>query len=103
MSAPKIKPARTAPIGPNTVTVLGSHWRAGPSWEGFDWSRAKLRSWSIRSFTDYHLAVPWAHANDRHEPVDKWCVYRVRLKRGWRSFVQGEDGGWMVSTAARRL
>lgn len=91
----------TAPIGPKTVTVLGSHWRDGPLWTGFDWARAELRSGSIWSNGDYHLGVPWAHPDDRRNFVDDpdiFGIYRLRLKRGWKSFVQ-VDGVWSVSKA----
>ena len=97
-------PETTALIGPKTVTVLGSHWRDGHSWQGFDWSRAELRSGSIWSNDDYHLGVPWAHPDDRkmtNDDPDVFGVYRVRLKRGWKSFVQ-VDGEWRVSKAPRQ-
>ena len=90
----------TAPIGPKTVTVLGSHRPADWEWGGFDWSRAELRSGSIWSPDDYHLGVPWSHPNDGHDPGND-AIYRIRLKRGWRSFVK-VDGAWMVSKAPRQ-
>lgn len=93
--------AQTAPIGPKTVTVLGSHWPATWPWSGFDWSRAELRSGSIWSNDDYHLGVPWMHPDDFAHggwDGDDDAIYRVRLKRGWKSFVQ-VNGAWMVSKA----
>lgn len=91
-----------ATVGPQTVTVLGSHWPSGPLWSGFDWSRAIVLEGSIWSNDDYHLAVPWAHFLDRkafgYDP-DIFGIYRLRLKRGWRSFVRAEDGTWLVSRA----
>lgn len=93
----------TAPIGPTTVTVLGSHWRESAPWAGFDFSRAEIRSGSIWSPDDYHLGVPWMHPDDPaqigRDPDDE-SIYRLRLKRGWRSFVC-IDGVWLVSKEAR--
>lgn len=92
----------TAPIGPATVTVLGSHWRAGPLWAGFDFTRAEVRSHNLFGVEDYHLGVPWMHPDDiktyGRDP-DMEGIYRLRLKRGWRSFVC-IDGQWLVSKAA---
>lgn len=93
----------TAPIGPATVTVLGYHWRAGPRWDGFDFARAELRSHCPLG-EDYHLSVPWMHPDDKAQHADDpdcWCIYRLRLKRGWKSFVQ-VDGAWHVSRAPRQ-
>lgn len=94
----------TAPIGPKTVTVLGSHWPARWEWEGFDFTRAELRSGSIWSNDDYHLSVPWMHPDD----IARWGrdpdfegIYRIRLKRGWKSFVR-VDCEWRVSKAPRQ-
>ncbi len=95
---------KTAPIGPKTVTVLGSHWSAHWKWDGFDFSRAELRSGSIWSNDDYHLGVPWAHPDDRrryNDDPDVFGIYRLRLKRGWKSFVR-VDGVWCVSNAPRQ-
>lgn len=92
----------TAPIGPKTVTVLGSHWRESSPWDGFDWSRAEVRSHNILSCEDYHLGVPWAHPEDRrnyNNDPGVFGIYRLRLKRGWRSFIKTADGIWMVSNA----
>jgi hypothetical protein len=80
-----------APIGPLTVTVLGSHWKPGPAWDGFCWERAVLRD----DWEDYRLDVPWRHAEDGWLPWHLCGVYRLRLKRGWKRFVQ-VDGVWMV-------
>lgn len=96
----------TAPIGPKTVTVLGYHWPEGEDWSGFKWSEAELRSGSIWSNDDYHLGVPWMHPDDRCNPglendPDWWGIYRLRLKRGWKSFTQ-IDGEWRVSKAPRQ-
>lgn len=97
----KIDLTVTAPIGPKTVTVLGSHWPATWNWSGFDWSRAELRSGSIWSNDDYHLGLPWMHPNDEaavgRDP-DYEGIYRIRPNRGWRSFVR-VDGEWLVSKA----
>ena len=93
--------ADTAPIGPKTVTVLGSHWKEGPLWTGFDWTRAELRSASIWSNDDYHLGVPWMHPNDISRygrNKDMSGIYRLRLKSGWKSFVRIGDE-WRVSKA----
>lgn len=41
------------------------------------------------------------HPDDKQSAADdpdSWCIYRVRLKRGWRSFVQ-IDSQWKVSKA----
>lgn len=35
------------PIGPKTVTVLGSIWNKNDPWAGLDFSRAILRETSI--------------------------------------------------------
>jgi hypothetical protein len=88
-----------APINAKSVTVLGSHWPDGPLWAGFDFTRAELRSHSLLRGGDYHLGVPWAHPDDRkrsNDHPDVFGVYRLRLKRPWKSFVQ-VDGVWMVS------
>jgi hypothetical protein len=87
------------PIGPLTVTVLGSRWKPGPAWDGFCWERAVLRGGSIWGGDDYHLAVPWRHADDSRVPWDDCGVYRLRLKRGWKRFVQVDDV-WMVERCA---
>lgn len=92
---------QTAPIGTKTVTVLGSNWPDGRLWAGFDWSRAELRSHSLCG-GDYHLGVPWAPPDDRQrfeDDPDIFGIYRLRLKRGWKSFVQAPDGTWLVSKA----
>jgi hypothetical protein len=94
-------PATTPqPIGPHTVTVLGSIWRPSAPWAGLDFSRAKLRDTSIWG-DDYHLNVPWCHPSDQDETwgtpaYEPDCWYRVRPRRkSWR-FVQ-VDGVWMVA------
>ena len=97
-------PDPTAPISIATVTVNGSHWPAKWNWGGFDLSRAELRSGSIWADGDYHLGVPWMHPDDvaRHGRDPEYeCIYRLRLKRGWRSFVQ-IDGVWCVSKVPRQ-
>lgn len=92
----------SAPIGITTVWVNGSNWRG--SWAGFDFTRAELRSGSIWSRADYHLGVPWMHPDDEafygRDP-DSEGIYRVRVKRPWKSFVQ-VDGTWLVSKAPRQ-
>ncbi len=101
-----------APIGSKTVTINGSHWKESAPWAGLDFHRAELRSASIWNDDDYHLGVPWMHPCDRVGHIDDpdwWAVYRVRLKRGWKSFVWN-GATWCVSKApplsyapARRL
>lgn len=90
---------RTAPIGPKTVRVMGSHWKESAPWSGlkFDWSLTEVRSGSIWSNDDYHLRVPFIHPDDEggtHEEENMY--YRVRLKRPWKSFVK-IGGVWHVS------
>jgi hypothetical protein len=93
----------TAPIGSKTVTVCGEHWKESAPWGGFDWSKAEIRSDSIWYNGDYHLGVPWMHPEDQARGYasdpDWWGIYRVRLKRGWHSFVC-ISGEWRVSKAA---
>ena len=95
-----MKEPKTAPIGPKTVTVNGHDWTAHLPWDGFDFSRAISRP-AVPGFP-VALDVPWAHPEDRvrsKDHPDAFAVYRLRLKRGWHSFVQDESGMWMVSTA----
>lgn len=92
----------SAPIGTKTVWVNGSNWRW--SWAGFDFSRAEMRSGSIWSNDDYHLGVPWMHPDyiERYGRDPSFeGIYRIRPKRGWRSFVR-VDGVWLVSKAPRQ-
>ena len=85
---------RPRPIGPRTVTVLGSHWPASWAWDGLDFNRAKLR----RHANDYHLAVPFCHLDDRargRAAPDDWAISRVRPKRDVDRF-ERVNGVWMV-------
>jgi hypothetical protein len=96
----RIQCQRTAPIGPATVTVNGDHWPAKWAWAGLHFEDAHLRSRSPWCNDDYHLGVPWMHPDDydvMHDDPDCWATYRVRPKRGWRSFVR-IDGVWHVSS-----
>jgi hypothetical protein len=96
----RIQCQRTAPIGPATVTVNGDHWPAKWAWAGLHFEDAHLRSRSPWCNDDYHLGVPWMHPDDydvMHDDPDCWATYRVRPKRGWRSFVR-IDGVWHVIT-----
>jgi hypothetical protein len=93
------------PIGPATVTVLGSIWPANAPWSGLDFTRAKLCNTSIwGGDCDYHLRVPWCHPDDQDSTwgtaaYQEDCWYRIRPRReSWR-FVQ-VAGVWMVAEAA---
>ena len=75
------------PIAPNTVTVLGSRWKADAPWAGLDFTKARLRTQSTLMLYvcgpneapyDLHLDVPWCHPDDQPEGWDDEMVYRVR-------------------------
>jgi hypothetical protein len=82
-----------APIGPDTVDVLGSRWRPGRDWDGFRWELASVGV-GIRG---QHLRAPWLHPEDI-KAGRQWRfapIYRLRLKEPWQRFVK-VDGLWMV-------
>lgn len=85
----------TAPIGPETVTVLGYHWPKTAPWDALDFKDAELWEKSIWG-EDYHLRVPFWDPDEIPQPAEPETYYRIRLKRGWKRFVQ-IDGVWMVA------
>ena len=92
-------PTAPRPIGPDAVTVLGSHWSAEQPWSGLDFTRAELRT----NYNDYRLRVPWLHPEDKARGMtweDDGSFYAVRPKLARDRFVQVE-GVWMVERGAR--
>lgn len=90
----------TAPIGPKTARVNRAHWKESYPWAGLKFALAEICHRSIWG-DDYHLRVPWMHPDDRDAMADDpewWAYYRIRPKRGWRSFVKIGDI-WHVSKA----
>lgn len=94
-------------IGPDTVTVLGSRWKADAPWAGLDFSRAILREQNTaelallgpeKASPDHHLDVPWCHPDDQPEGWDDGMMYRVRPHYRCRSyrFVRRPDGTWAL-------
>lgn len=88
----------TVPVSTDTVTVLGSRWKAdAPAWRGLDFTRAIVRTQNTLSLAlfgpdeklyDLHLDVPFMHPDDQARGDDEWLKYRVRPRaesgKRWR-------------------
>lgn len=75
------------PVAPETVTVLGSRWKASdPAWRGLDFTKAEVRTQSTIMVAffgedaphDLHLRVPFCHPNDQPDGWENGLFYRVR-------------------------